>query len=138
DDVSGAMPSAVLSGVMEALDDAACALGGARILVLGVAYKRGVGDTRESPAPDVIVALRTRGAVVSYADPHVPLFRSGDIDLKAVTLSDDLLRDANCVLILTDHPEFDYQAAVRPAQLIIDTRQAILPSMEGPARVVRL
>src|SRR5262249_60502009 len=100
--------------------------------------RRGGGDTRESPAHDVIGALRARGGLVSYADPHVPLFRSGDIDLKAVTLSDDLLRDANCVLILTDHPEFDYQAAVRHAPLIIDTRQAIAPSMEGPARVVRL
>jgi UDP-N-acetyl-D-glucosamine dehydrogenase len=55
-----------------------------------------------------------------------------------VTLSEELLREADCVLILTDHPEFDYQAAVRHARLIIDTRQAIAPSMEGPARVVRL
>ena len=58
--------------------------------------------------------------------------------MKAVALSDDLLREADCVLILTDHPEFDYQAAVDHARLIIDTRQAIAPSMEGPARVVRL
>jgi UDP-N-acetyl-D-mannosaminuronate dehydrogenase len=55
-----------------------------------------------------------------------------------VALSDELLREADCVLILTDHPEFDYQAAVRHARLIIDPRQAIAPSMEGPARVVRL
>jgi len=138
DEINRGMPGYVVSLVMEALNDAGRALRGARILVLGVAYKRGVGDTRESPAHDVIVALRARGAVVSYADPYVPLFRSGDIDLKAVALSDDLLREADCVLILTDHPEFDYQAAVHHARLIIDTRQAIAPSMEGPARVVRL
>ena len=138
DEINRGMPGYVVSLVMEALNDAGCALKGARVLVLGVAYKRGVGDTRESPAHDVIVALRARGALVSYADPHVPLFRSGDIDLKAVALSEELLRDADCILILTDHPEFDYQAAVRHGRLIIDTRQAIAPSMEGPARVVRL
>ncbi len=138
DEINRGMPAYVVGLVMEALNDVGSALRGARILLLGVAYKRGVGDTRESPAHDVIVALRARGAMVSYADPHVPLFRSGDIDLKAVTLSDELLREADCVLILTDHPEFDYQAAVRHARLIVDTRQAIAPSMEGVARIIRL
>jgi UDP-N-acetyl-D-glucosamine dehydrogenase len=138
DEINRGMPAYVVGLVMEALNDVGSALRDARILLLGVAYKRGVGDTRESPAHDVIVALRARGAVVSYADPHVPLFHSGDIDLKAVTLSDELLREADCVLILTDHPEFDYQAAVRHARLIVDTRQAIAPSMEGVARVIRL
>ena len=138
DEINRGMPAYVVGLVMEALNDAGCALKGARILVLGVAYKRGVGDTRESPAHDVIVALRARGAVVAYADPHVPAFRSGDIDLKAVAPSEELLREADCVLILTDHPEFDYQAAVRHARLIVDTRQAISPSMEGGARVVSL
>jgi UDP-N-acetyl-D-glucosamine dehydrogenase len=138
DEINRGMPAYVVGLVMEALNDVGSALKGARILLLGVAYKRGVGDTRESPAHDVIVALRARGAVVSYADPHVPLFHSGDIDLKAVTLSDELLREADCVLILTDHPEFDYQAAVRHARLIVDTRQAISPSMEGVARIIRL
>src|SRR2546428_1637152 len=83
DEINRGMPAYVVSLVMEALNDHGRALNGARILILGVAYKRGVGDTRESPAHDVIAALRTRGAVVAYADPHVPALRSGEIDLKA-------------------------------------------------------
>jgi len=83
DDINRGMPAYVVSLLMEALNDEGRALNGARILILGVAYKRGVGDTRESPAHDVIAALRARGAVVAYADPHVPAFRSGGIDLKA-------------------------------------------------------
>src|SRR5207249_360534 len=82
------------------------ALNGARILVLGVAYKRGIGDTRESPAHEIVSALRRKGAQVSYADPHVPTFHVDGTELKAVEPTEEDLRAADCVLILADHPEF--------------------------------
>jgi len=138
DEINRGMPAYVVSLVMEALNDHGRALNGARILILGVAYKRGVGDTRESPAHDVIAALCSRGAVVAYADPHVPALRSGEIDLKAVAPTEAALRAADCVVVLTDHPEFDYEGVVRHARLIVDTRQAIPLGAAGGARVVRL
>src|SRR2546426_2431150 len=109
DDINRAMPGHVLTVVSDALNDAGRAVNGARILVVGVAYKRGAGDTRESPTHEIISALRRRGALVSYADPHVPTFPVDGTELKAVEPTAEELRAADCVLILTDHPEFDYE-----------------------------
>lgn len=136
DEINRSMPTHVLGLVSEALNDAGRALKGARILVLGVAYKRGIGDTRESPAYEIIATLRRRGARVSYADPHVPTFPVDGTELKAVEPTPEDLRAANCVLILTDHPEFDYGAVARHARLIVDTRHSV-PGVAG-RRLVRL
>ncbi|MGH9894106.1 MAG: UDP binding domain-containing protein, partial [bacterium] len=113
-------------------------LNGAKILVLGVAYKRGVGDTRESPALEILARLREKGAEVSYADPYVPSVVLNGATLKAVEFTDRDLEAADCVLILTDHPEFDYQRLVAIAPLVIDTRSATrgIPVPEG--RVITL
>ena len=102
-----------------------------------MAYKRGVGDTRESPAHDVIAALRRRRAYIAYADPYVPAFQVGDIEFKAVQCTPEKLRQADCVVILADHPDFDYETIAREAPLIVDTRQVIPMSAAG-ARVVRI
>jgi UDP-N-acetyl-D-glucosamine dehydrogenase len=136
DEINRSMPAYVVNLVTEALNDAGVALKGADILVLGVAYKRGVGDTRESPAHDVIAALRRRHALVRYADPHVPTFHTADVELKRLDLTEDVVREADCVVILTDHAEFDYLMVAREAKVIVDTRQAI-PSTaaSGPAMV---
>jgi UDP-N-acetyl-D-glucosamine dehydrogenase len=138
DEINRGMPSYVVNLVTEALNDAGAALKGARILVLGVAYKRGVGDTRESPAHDVIAALRHRHALVTYADPHVPTFHTADLELKRLDLTEDVVREADCVVILTDHPEFDYLMVARAAKLIVDTRQAIPSTATSGATMVRL
>jgi UDP-N-acetyl-D-glucosamine dehydrogenase len=138
DEINRGMPGYVVDLVTDALNDEGRAVKGARILVLGVAYKRGVGDTRESPVYEVITTLHRRGATVAYADPHVPTFRVGDIELKAVELTKEALREADCVVVLTDHPEFDYDSVVRQAHLIVDTRQAIPPTADSGTRVVRL
>jgi UDP-N-acetyl-D-glucosamine dehydrogenase len=137
DEINRGMPAYVVELVTEALNDAGRALKGARILILGVAYKRGVGDTRESPAHDVIASLRRRQAYIAYSDPHVPTFRVGDIEFKATECTPELLRKTDCAVILADHPEFDYETLVREAPLIVDTRQAI-PSSASGARVVRI
>src|SRR5437879_8599751 len=105
DDINRAMPNFVIELVDEALNERRRCLNGARILALGVAYKRGVGDIRESPALEILVKLREHGAEVSYADPYVPAVVVDGIELKAVELNDQRLAAADCVLILTDHPE---------------------------------
>jgi UDP-N-acetyl-D-glucosamine dehydrogenase len=138
DEINRSMPDHVMELVIEALNDRGRCLNGARILVLGVAYKRGVADTRESPALEILARLRDRGAELAYADPYVPSVHLDDTVLKAVELGDRELAGADCVLILTDHPEFDYRRIVATAPLVVDTRSATwgLPTPAG--RVVRL
>src|SRR5207302_6119226 len=133
DDINRGMPRYVLELIVETLNDAGRAVKAARMLVLGVAYKRGVGDTRESPAHEIIADLRRMGAEVAYADPHVATFA----DLKAVEPTEDVLREADCVVIVTDHPEFDYAAVARHARRVVDTRQCLpfAAHREGWARL---
>jgi UDP-N-acetyl-D-glucosamine dehydrogenase len=138
DEVNRAMPAVVTRLAAEALNDSGLPLKGARILVLGVAYKGGIGDTRESPAFEVIHGLRQKGADVSYADPHVPAFWIGGRELKAVDLTETELQAADCVLVLTDHPEFDYERVARHARLIVDTRHRVPDGRPGGGRLVRL
>src|SRR5213593_864554 len=138
DDINRAMPGHVLSLVSEGLNDAGRALKGARILVLGVAYKRGIGDTRESPAYEIIATLRRKGAQVSYADPHVPTFPVDGTELKAVEPGEEELRGADCLLILADHPEFDYRMVAREGRLIVDTRNSVPEIAGGRGRVIKL
>ena len=138
DEINRAMPAHVVDLVLEVLNDSGRALRDARILVLGVAYKRGVGDTRESPAHDIIAALTRRHALVAYSDPHVPTFRMGQIELKTIELTDEALREADCVVILTDHPEFDYERIAAHAKLIVDTRHAIPSSVPVSTPIARL
>src|SRR6266478_1441623 len=125
DEVNRAMPNQVVGLVSEAFNEAGRALKGARVLVLGVAYKRGIGDTRESPAHEIIATLLRKGAHVSYADPHVPTFKVDATELKAVEPTAKELRAAHCVLILADHDEFDYGAVARCGRLIVDTRHRV-------------
>ncbi len=136
DDINRAMPGHVVTVVIEVLNDIGRPLKGARILVLGVAYKRGVGDTRESPAHEIISSLLRRGADVAYADPHVPTFQIEGTELKAVDLTDEIVRQADCTLILTDHREFDFRRIVELAPLVVDTRNATW-DITAPGRVIR-
>jgi len=138
DDINRAMPTHVVTLVSEALNEEGLPFKGTRILVLGVAYKRGIGDTRESPAFEIIAALRRKGAEVAYADPHVPALWIDGARIKTVEVTQDELRGADCVLVLTDHREFDYVAVARFARLIVDTRHSVpeLPGSRG--RLVRL
>jgi len=138
DEINRAMPAHVLSLVSDALNEMGRALKGTRILVLGVAYKRGIGDTRESPAYEILATLRRKGAQVSYADPHVPTYPVDGTELKAVEAGEEELRGADCVLILADHPEFDYQMVAREGRLIVDTRNSVPDIAGGRGRLVKL
>lgn len=138
EEMNRSMPSYVVELVAETLNQRRLCLNGAKILALGVAYKRGVGDIRESPAMEILARLRERGAEVSYADPYVPALALDGITLKAVQLTDQVVAAADCVLIITDHPQFDYQRITAIAPLVVDTRNATsgIPAREGS--VVRL
>jgi UDP-N-acetyl-D-glucosamine dehydrogenase len=138
EEINRSMPAHTVEMVAGALNGQRRCLNGASVLVIGVAYKRGVGDTRESPALEVIALLREKGAEVAYADPHVPsVVVDGEV-LKASALTEEALAAADCVVILTDHPEFDYRLIVDVARLVVDTRNATwgLPAPAG--RVVSL
>jgi UDP-N-acetyl-D-glucosamine dehydrogenase len=124
-EVNANMPQWVVSKVADALNDRDQALKGARVLILGIAYKKNVDDMRESPAVEIMELLRHKGAVISYADPHVPLFprmREHRFDLTAVELTPKTLAAADCVLLATDHAKFDYDLIKTHARLIVDTR----------------
>jgi UDP-N-acetyl-D-glucosamine dehydrogenase len=98
---------------------------GARVHVVGVAYKRDVDDMRESPALDVIELLKRRGAAVTYTDPFVPVLRHGPVDLKSIALEQALGDGCDCAVIITDHRAFDYPAIARQFPLVVDTRNAL-------------
>ncbi len=107
-----------------ALNDTGKCFDASRVLVLGVAYKRDVGDLRESPAIEIIDLLREHKAEVDYVDPYIPVITLKQEVLTAVQLDGDQVRNADCVLILTDHSVFDYASIVRMASLVVDTRNA--------------
>lgn len=137
DDINRHMPDYVVSKVAEALNTARKAINGSDILILGVAYKPNVGDMRESPAVDIIHLLQDRGAIVSYHDPLVPDLNPENIPLRSAALTGERLAAADCVVIVTDHDDYDWQHVADHARLILDTRNA-LHEIKGTANVVRL
>ncbi len=124
DEINGGMPRYVVQLVTDALNDRTKPVKGSRILALGVAYKAGVGDIRDSPALEIIEALQARGAHVEYADPRVAQIQVGGHLLKSVAWEQAKLDAYDLVLLLTAHPEFDPQRLVREAPLVVDTRNA--------------
>lgn len=123
--VNEAMPYFVVENVMEALSRQKKALFGARILVLGLAYKRDIDDLRESPSLTIIELLQKRGAHVEYNDPFVSAVGHGrKYVLNMTSTSLDRIPDFDCVLIVTDHSQYDYQDIVARARLVVDTRNA--------------
>lgn len=124
-EVNTAMPGWVINKLMEALNDRSKSLRDSNILVLGIAYKKNVDDMRESPSVELMKLLQEKGAIIEYSDPHVPVFptmRKYSFDLRSVNLSAEAVTSYDCVLIATDHDEFDYDMLREHSQLIIDTR----------------
>ena len=119
------MPYHVLASVSSALNGHKKALNGSRVMVLGVAYKKDIDDLRESPALTIIELLQKDGAEVTYHDPYFPFIGRGrkyDLGMKRTELDD--LGQYDCVLIVTDHSDYDYARIVRESQLVVDTRNA--------------
>ena len=119
------MPYHVLASVSSALNTRKKSLNGSRVLVLGVAYKRDIDDLRESPSLTIIELLQKDGAEVSYHDPYFPFIGRGrkyNLQMTRAELKD--LGQYDCVLIVTDHSDYDYKQIVQEAQLVVDTRNA--------------
>ena len=122
-EINTAMPYYVMEKITYALNCQERSVRGSRILILGVAYKRDVDDVRESPALDIISLLRHRGADVSYCDPHVPVIKLEDErELPAETYCPGLLRQADLVVVVTDHAAFDWNEIAANSRAIVDTR----------------
>jgi len=133
--INGQMPHFVVDKIQNALNDHSKPLKGSHVHILGVAYKRDIDDVRESPALDIILLLERRGARVTYSDPFVPNVR---LDHRELTAQDALTMSsaADCVVVVTDHTDFDYAAVVQRARLIVDTRNAL--KHHASPKIVRL
>jgi UDP-N-acetyl-D-glucosamine dehydrogenase len=137
-EVNTSMPLYVLDKISDALNDSGKPIRGSRIVVLGVAFKRDVDDVRESPALDVIGLLCEKGADVVYHDPYVPqLSLHNGAMMSNVAFSTDLLSEADCVVIITDHRSMNWQTVADHSHLIVDTRNAV-GKLNSTARVVSL
>ena len=134
-EINSDMPHWVVGKLTDALNLRGKAVMGSRVLVLGIAYKKDVEDMRESPSVELMEILRAKGAVVEYADPHVPVFprmREHHFDLRSVELTPQRIASYDVVLVATAHSAFDYELVRQYAALIVDTRgvyQAPLPNL---------
>jgi UDP-N-acetyl-D-glucosamine dehydrogenase len=128
-EVNTNMPRWVISKAMDALNEQGKPLKGAKVLVLGIAYKKDVDDMRESPSVVLMELLQKKGANVEYTDPHIPIFpkmREHDFDLTSIALTAEKIAEYDLLLLATDHTKFDYELFKQNAKLIIDTRGVYL------------
>ncbi len=147
EEVNSRMPEHVVQLVADGLNDERKAMKGSNVLLLGVAYKKDVNDVRESPALSIIDRLRAKGANVKYHDPFVAEVHFDDAHtdavgepLASVSLTNEELESADCVIIVTDHSEIDYKRVCSLGALIVDTRNALNGEVrrESKARIIRL
>ena len=138
-EINGNMPHYVVTKAADALNDRRKSVRGARVLVLGVAYKRDVGDVRESPALDVIKLLADRGAEIRYNDPHASeVAVDGGRRYRSVPLDARELQEADLVIIVTNHSSYDYDFIVKHAVVVLDTRNATREVRSGREKIRRL
>ncbi len=124
-EVNTMMPKWVIGKVMEGLNEQEKSLKNSNVLVLGLAYKKNVDDTRESPSVKLMELLMKKGANVFYSDPHIskfPNMREYYFDIESIEINKDTLKNMDCILISTDHDDFDYDLILKYGKLIVDTR----------------
>ncbi len=137
-EINTAMPRYVVGRVQNLLNEQGKPLHGARLLVMGAAYKADVADTRESPALDVIGLLLEQGGEVEYFDPHVPSIEHEGWNMRSVADVENAARGADCVIILTDHSDVDYAGIADSAPLIFDTRNVVADTIGERPNVVKM
>jgi UDP-N-acetyl-D-glucosamine dehydrogenase len=137
-EINSNMGRYAVSKVQDALNQHTKPLKGSRVLVLGVAYKADIDDMRESPALDVIHLLQEKGADVVYHDPYVPSFHHDGWSMSSVSDLMGEVRQADVVVIVTNHKKYDYAAILAESKLIVDTRNALGPAGKASPKVVRL
>lgn len=131
----------VVNKVAEALNKQYKCTNGAKILVLGVTYKKDIDDLRESPALKIITLLQQQGAVVSFFDPYVQsmiLEGPKSVELQGIMLNQEALSKADCILIITDHSDLDYAWVVKSASLVVDTRNATKDVLQGREKIINI
>lgn len=124
-EVNASMPNYVMEKLSDALNCREKSVKNSKVLVLGIAYKKNVDDMRESPSVLLMEMLRNKGATVHYSDPYVPTFpkmREHKFELASVELTGESLKQYDCVLLATDHKDFDYDLIIKNANLVVDTR----------------
>jgi len=124
-EVNTEMPMFWVRKVAEALNSVSRSVRGSRVLILGVAYKRDIDDLRESPALDIIKLLEQQGAHVEFHDPHVASYLEDGKQVHSVPLTPEVIKAADCVMIVTDHTTIDYKLVKRHARLVVDTRHVM-------------
>lgn len=139
-EINTGMPQYVVQRTADALNEHKKSLKGARILILGLAYKPDIDDVRESPSLELIERFRAKGARVDYNDPYIPQThrqREYDLRMKSRKLSEKMLGGYDVVVIATNHTDYDYDWIVRNARLVIDTRNATANMRRGRSKIVR-
>ena len=137
-EINTSMPYFVVQRVMEVLNNQGKAMKGASVLILGAAYKKNVDDDRESPSYKLMELLAERGADIRYNDPHIPTLRSSrkyDFGLDSTPLTEENLRQSDCVLIATDHDAYDYDFILQHAPIIVDTKNVFANRSEYPDKI---
>ncbi len=136
--INSQMPHYVVERVTRALNKYKKPLKSSKILIIGIAYKKDVKDLRESPAVEVINILQNEKAALSYYDPYLPYLKIDNIDLKSVKFNRASFNDKDCVVIITDHSNVDYEFILRHSSLIVDTRNACKNIRGKKDKVVKL
>jgi len=124
-EVNSEMPAFWVRKVAERLNEDSKAIRGARVLVIGVAYKPDIDDMRESPAMDIVRLLQQQGASVNYHDPYVPEVKEDGVTLHSLPLTPEAIARSDCVVIVTDHTNIDYKSIEEHAHQVVDTRNAL-------------
>jgi len=132
------MPRYVVTKVQDALNNQQKSIKGSHVLVLGAAYKPDIDDLRESPALDVMGLLEQKGATVAYHDPYIPHLHHEGREMTSVTDLDKAIKDADCVVIVTNHSSYDYPAILKESKLVVDTRNAMGLLGKNNPKVTRL
>jgi len=137
-EINTGMPRYTVSKVQDALNLHKKSINGSKILVLGVSYKPDIDDLRESPALDIIHLLQEKGAQVQYHDPFIPSINHDELRMQSVTDFDKSVKEADCVVIVTDHSLYDYKKILQDAKLIFDARNATGEMGKNNPKVVKL
>jgi UDP-N-acetyl-D-glucosamine dehydrogenase len=137
-EINTGMPRYVVGKVQDALNDQGKPIKGSHLLVLGVAYKPDIDDIRESPALDVIGLLQQKGAEVVYHDPYISNLHHEGLAMESVPDLMETVRQADCLVIITNHSSYDYPALLKESRLIVDTRNALGAAGRLDPRVVRI
>ena len=132
------MPRYVVGKIQDVLNEMELPLKNSKVLILGAAYKPDIDDLRESPALDVIGLLQQKGAIVSYHDPYIPKIDDEGFSISSVEDLMQTVRSVDCVAIITNHSQYDYQEIFQNAKCIMDARNALAEIGKDDPKVTRL